>query len=54
MLQWKKNLYISSVTQILSLTGFGFMMPFIRLYIQQLQHFTVSLFRLVILRPPDE
>lgn len=36
MLQWKKNLYISWVTQILSLTGFGFMMPFIPLYIQQL------------------
>jgi hypothetical protein len=54
MIQWKKNLYISWVTQILSLTAFGFMMPFIRLYIQQLRHFTVSLFHIGILRPPDE
>ena len=34
MLQWEKNLYISWITQILSLTGF--IMPFMPLYIQQL------------------
>lgn len=36
MVQWKKNLYICWLTQVLSLTGFGFMLPFIPLYIQQL------------------
>ncbi|UCF96039.1 MAG: MFS transporter [Spirochaetaceae bacterium] len=36
MFQWKRNLYVSWLTQILSMTGFGFMMPFIPLYIQQL------------------
>ena len=36
MSQWQKNLYISWFTQVLSLMGFGFMMPFIPLYIQTL------------------
>lgn len=36
MIQWKKNLYISWCTQVLSLTGFGFMVPFLPLYIQEL------------------
>jgi len=34
--QWQKNLYAAWFTQILSLTGFGLMMPFIPLYIQEL------------------
>ena len=36
MEQWRKNLYITWFTQILSLTGFGFMLPFIPFYIQEL------------------
>ncbi|MBA7646127.1 Multidrug resistance protein MdtG [subsurface metagenome] len=36
MNQWQKNLYILWFTQFLSLTGFGFMMPFIPLYLQEL------------------
>jgi DHA1 family multidrug resistance protein-like MFS transporter len=36
MQQWKKNLYMTWATQSLSMTGFGFMLPFIPLYIQEL------------------
>ncbi len=36
MEQWEKNLYICWFTQIISLTGFGFMLPFIPLFIQTL------------------
>jgi len=34
--QWKKNLYLTWITQSLSMMGFGFMLPFIPLYIQEL------------------
>ena len=36
MQQWKKNLYLTWMVQTLSMTGFGFMLPFIPLYIQKL------------------
>ena len=32
--RWKQNLYLIWIAQILSLTGFGFMMPFLPYYIQ--------------------
>lgn len=34
--QWRKNLYTAWFTQILSLTGFGFVFPFLPLFIQEL------------------
>lgn len=36
MEQWRKNLYTAWFTQILSLTGFGFVFPFLPLFIQEL------------------
>lgn len=36
MQHWQKNLYMTWATQSLSMTGFGFMLPFIPLYIQKL------------------
>ncbi len=36
MQQWQKNLYTALITQILSLTGFGFVFPFIPFFIQDL------------------
>ena len=36
MERWKKNLYLIWFAQVLSLTGFGFMMPFLPYYIQDL------------------
>lgn len=36
MQQWQKNLYTALLTQILSLTGFGFVFPFIPFFIQEL------------------
>lgn len=36
MEQWRKNLYTAVLTQILSLTGFGFVFPFIPFFIQDL------------------
>ena len=36
MEHWRKNLFITWFTQILSVTGFGFVFPFIPLYIQEL------------------
>ena len=34
--QWRKNLYLAWFAQILTLTGFGFIMPFIPLYMSEL------------------
>lgn len=36
MQQWEKNLYMTWTTQSISMFGFGFMLPFIPLYIQEL------------------
>ena len=36
MEQWRKNLYSAWTAQIFSLTGFGFMLPFLPLFIQEL------------------
>jgi DHA1 family multidrug resistance protein-like MFS transporter len=36
MQQWKKNLYTAWITQIFSITGFGFVLPFLPYYIQEL------------------
>ena len=36
MEQWKKNLYVCWISQVLSLMGFGFFIPFIPLFIQEL------------------
>ena len=36
MQQWKKNLVIAWITQIFSITGFGFVLPFLPYYIQEL------------------
>ena len=36
MQQWQKNLYVSWFAQVLSLMGFGFFMPFVPLFIQEL------------------
>ena len=36
MEQWRKNLYLAWFAQILTLTGFGFILPFIPLYIREL------------------
>ena len=34
--QWKRNLITAWVTQVFSLIGFGFVMPFLPYYIQEL------------------
>jgi DHA1 family multidrug resistance protein-like MFS transporter len=34
--QWRKNLYLAWLAQILTLTGFGFIMPFIPLFMSEL------------------
>ena len=34
--QWRKNLYLAWLAQILALTGFGFILPFIPLFIREL------------------
>ena len=34
--QWRKNLYLAWLVQILTLTGFGFILPFIPFYIREL------------------
>lgn len=36
MEQWRKNLYLAWLAQILTLTGFGFILPFIPLFIREL------------------
>ena len=36
MEQWRKNLYLAWIAQILTLTGFGFILPFIPLFIREL------------------
>ena len=36
MEQWRKNLYLAWLTQVLTLTGFGFILPFIPLFIREL------------------
>ena len=36
MEQWRKNLYLAWLAQILALTGFGFILPFIPLFIREL------------------
>jgi MFS transporter, DHA1 family, multidrug resistance protein len=36
MVQWKRNLYVTWFTQILSLAGFGFMHPFLPFFIQEI------------------
>jgi DHA1 family multidrug resistance protein-like MFS transporter len=36
MFHWKRNLIVSWITQIFSLIGFGFVMPFLPFYIQEL------------------
>ena len=36
MEQWRKNLYLAWLVQILTLTGFGFILPFIPFYIREL------------------
>ena len=36
MEQWRKNLYLSWISQTLALAGIGFILPFIPLYIQEL------------------
>ena len=38
--RWKKTLIVSWSIQILSLTGFGFILPFLPLYIQELGNFS--------------
>ena len=36
MEQWRKNLYLAWLAQVLTLTGFGFIMPFIPLFMSEL------------------
>ena len=36
MEQWRKNLYLAWLAQILTLAGFGFILPFIPLFIREL------------------
>ena len=44
---WKKNLWILWVTQVISLMSFGFGLPFMPLYIQELEELTPEMVKLM-------